>query len=52
MATYYVSPSGRDSQDGITDQFQAGTIAQPFGSLQHAHNLAQPGDTIYLRGGT
>ncbi|KAA0576461.1 hypothetical protein FZ983_22795 [Azospirillum sp. B21] len=44
MSTYYVAVNGRDTQ--------AGTIEQPFGSLQHAHNLAQPGDTIYLRGGT
>ena len=27
------------------------TIDRPFASLQYAHDLAQPGDTIYLRGG-
>jgi hypothetical protein len=43
MATYYVSTTGSDSNGG--------SIASPFGSLQHAHDLAQPGDTIYLRGG-
>jgi hypothetical protein len=43
MTVYYVSPTGSDSQTGA--------IERPFGSLQHAHNLAQPGDTIYLRGG-
>ncbi len=43
MSIYYVSPTGSDGQ--------AGTLDQPFASLQHAHDLAQPGDTIYLRGG-
>jgi hypothetical protein len=43
MATYYVSTTGSDSN--------AGDLANPFGSLQHAHDLAQAGDTIYLRGG-
>lgn len=43
MTVYYVSPTGSDSQTG--------TIGQPFASLQHAHDLAKPGDTIYLRGG-
>jgi Right handed beta helix region len=44
MATYYVAPSGSDTSSG--------TLSQPFGSLQYAHNKALPGDTIYLRGGT
>lgn len=43
MTVYYVSPTGSDSQTG--------TIGQPFASLQYAHDLAKPGDTIYLRGG-
>lgn len=43
MTIYYVSPTGSDSQ--------AGTLDRPFASLQYAHDLAQPGDTIYLRGG-
>jgi Ca2+-binding RTX toxin-like protein len=43
MTIYYVSPTGSDSQTG--------TIERPFGSLKHAHDLAKPGDTIYLRGG-
>ena len=43
MTVYYVSPTGSDSQTGA--------IERPFASLQHAHDLAQPGDTIYLRGG-
>jgi hypothetical protein len=44
MTTYYVSTTGSDSA--------AGSLDQPFASLQHAHDLAKPGDTIYLRGGT
>ena len=44
MAVYFVSTNGSDAN--------AGSIDQPFASLQHAHDLAQPGDTIYLRGGT
>lgn len=44
MTVYYVSPTGSDTQ--------AGTVGQPFGSLQHAHDIAQPGDEIQLRGGT
>lgn len=43
MTVYYVSPTGSDSQTG--------TIERPFASLQYAHDLAKPGDTIYLRGG-
>jgi Ca2+-binding RTX toxin-like protein len=43
MTIYYVSPTGSDSQTG--------TLERPFASLQHAHDLAKPGDTIYLRGG-
>src|SRR6185312_17052188 len=26
--------------------------AQPFQTIQHAANLAQPGDTVFIRGGT
>ncbi|MEH3144365.1 MAG: right-handed parallel beta-helix repeat-containing protein [Methylobacterium frigidaeris] len=44
MTVYYVSPNGSNSDSG--------TIDQPFASLQHAHDLAQPGDEILLRGGT
>jgi chitodextrinase len=43
-ATYYVSPSGSDAS--------AGTVTAPFATLQKAVNLANPGDTIYMRGGT
>ena len=44
MATYYVSTTGSNSNSG--------SIESPFSSLQYAHNLAKPGDTIYVRGGT
>ncbi|MBQ0819267.1 hypothetical protein KBI52_03340 [Microvirga sp. HBU67558] len=43
MTIYYVSTTG--SNGG------AGTAAQPFASLEYAHKLAKPGDTINLRGG-
>jgi hypothetical protein len=43
LAIYYVSTTGSDHQ--------VGTLERPFASLQHAHNLAQAGDTIYMRGG-
>lgn len=41
--TFYVSSTGSDSQSG--------TLESPFASLQYAHDRAQPGDTILLRGG-
>src|SRR4030095_6717315 len=43
-ATYYVAPSGSNSNPG--------TLAAPFATLQKAHDIANPGDTIYMRGGT
>ncbi|PSJ19382.1 DUF5123 domain-containing protein, partial [Halomonas sp. ND22Bw] len=30
---------------------QSGTLESPFASLEYAHDKAQPGDTILLRGG-
>jgi len=45
MATdYYVSVSGADTQPG--------TLAQPWRTIQKAANTLQPGDTVYVRGGT
>jgi pectate disaccharide-lyase len=41
---YYVSPTGNDSNPG--------TYNQPFYTFQKAVDLSQPGDIIYLRGGT
>jgi len=43
-ATYYVAPGGSNSNPG--------TIAAPLQTLQKAHDIANPGDTIYMRGGT
>jgi hypothetical protein len=42
-ATYYIAPNGSNSNPG--------TQAQPFASLQEAHDVAVAGDTIYMRGG-
>lgn len=45
FSTYYVSPTGADSN--------AGGITAPFRSIQHALNVAaHPGDTIDVRAGT
>ncbi len=41
--TYYVSPTGKDSNTG--------TISQPWGTWQKAFNTAMAGDTVYFRGG-
>ncbi|CUS34878.1 hypothetical protein COMA1_20003 [Candidatus Nitrospira nitrosa] len=43
-ATYYVATTGNDSNPG--------TLAQPFGTFKQAINKLQPGDTLYIRGGT
>ena len=43
-ATYYIAPSGSNSNPG--------TQARPFATLQKAHDIANPGDIIYMRGGT
>ncbi len=43
-ATFYVAPNGSNSNPG--------TIASPFATLQKAHDIANPGDTIYMRGGS
>ncbi|MGI5149416.1 right-handed parallel beta-helix repeat-containing protein [Plantactinospora sp. CA-294935] len=42
--TYYVAPNGNDSA--------AGTQAAPWASIARAQTAAQPGDTVYFRGGT
>ncbi|HRN70866.1 MAG TPA: right-handed parallel beta-helix repeat-containing protein, partial [Candidatus Woesebacteria bacterium] len=42
--TYYVSPSGNNSNNG--------SIIQPWLTLKYAMEAAQPGDTIILRGGS
>ena len=42
--TFYLSPKGND--------FNPGTLAQPFFTLNKAWTVISPGDTIYLRGGS
>ena len=42
--TYYVSPSGSDSNPG--------TSAAPFRSIQRAANVVNPGETVIVRDGT
>ena len=43
-ASLYVSPSGSDANSGTTPE-------QPFQTIQHAIDLAQPGDTVNLAAG-
>ncbi|MGO4547404.1 right-handed parallel beta-helix repeat-containing protein [Paenibacillus sp. 2TAB23] len=43
QASYYVAPNGSDSN--------AGTIDSPWKTVQHAADLAEPGNTVYLRSG-
>ncbi|GAB4300228.1 MAG: hypothetical protein Fur0025_39710 [Oscillatoriaceae cyanobacterium] len=44
ITAYFVSTTGNDANSG--------TIFQPFRTIQKAAELAQPGQTIYIRGGT
>jgi hypothetical protein len=44
LSTFYVATNGSDSN--------AGSLARPFKTIQKAANLAQPGDTVFVRGGT
>ena len=41
----FVAPDGNDSTN-------TGTIDKPFESIQRAQELASPGDTVFIRGGT
>jgi len=43
--TYYVSPSGSDSADGLT-------TSAAFKTIQRCANVAQPGDTCQIMAGT
>lgn len=43
-ATYHVAPGGSDASPG--------TLEAPFATVQHAADLALPGDTVLLRAGT
>jgi hypothetical protein len=42
-ATYYVAPTGNNSNPG--------TLEQPFATLARGQQAAAAGDTVYLRGG-
>ncbi|MEJ5198674.1 MAG: right-handed parallel beta-helix repeat-containing protein, partial [Anaerolineae bacterium] len=42
--TYYVATTGSDTDPG--------TLAQPWRTIQKAANTVNPGDTVYVRGGT
>jgi hypothetical protein len=44
LSTYYVSTAGADTN--------AGSLASPFRTIQRAAGIAQPGDTVLIRGGT
>ena len=43
-AEYYVAPTGNDSN--------AGTMSQPFATLQKGVSVSAAGDTVWIRGGT
>jgi hypothetical protein len=43
--TYYVSGTGSDSNDGLSQ-------STAFLTIQHAADLTQPGDTVYVMNGT
>ena len=44
ITTYYVATNGSDSNPG--------TITRPFATIAYAASKVQPGDTVYVRGGT
>src|SRR5687768_10969088 len=44
LSSYFVSTSGSDNNPG--------TLDQPFGTIQRAAGVAQPGDVVFVRGGT
>lgn len=44
LSTWYVATSGSDSNPG--------SLRQPFQTIQQAADIAQPGDTVMVRGGT
>ena len=43
--TLYVSPTGADDRSGLS-------LNQAFGTLQHAADATQPGDTVFIMEGT
>ena len=42
---YFVSPSGNDANNGISQ-------ATPYKTIQKAANLTLPGDTVFIMSGT
>jgi len=44
LSVYFVSNSGSDTN--------AGTLVRPFATIQQAASIAEPGDTVFVRGGT
>lgn len=44
LSSYFVSAGGSDADPG--------TLAAPFGTIARGMQAAQPGDTVFLRGGT
>jgi len=44
LSTLYVSLNGFDNNPG--------SLSQPFATINHGVSLLQPGDTLYIRGGT
>jgi hypothetical protein len=44
ITTYYVATNGSDSNSGSQNS--------PFATITHAATKADPGDTVYVRGGT
>ncbi len=45
LSTYYVTTTGGSDAN-------PGTLAAPFATIQQAANVAQPGDTVLIHGGT
>ena len=43
-ATYFIAPDGNDANPG--------TLDAPFATVMRGQRAAEPGDTVYLRGGT
>ena len=44
LSSYFVSTSGDDGNPG--------TLGAPFRTIQQAANVADAGDTVFIRGGT
>src|SRR3954452_14859908 len=44
LSSYFVSTSGDDGNPG--------TLSAPFRTIQQAADVADPGDTVFIRGGT